>query len=242
MFYHSHFHIGFIGFTILCCIHCVEKGIDYYCCRHLILIFNFLVSLNGEKVKFTVKQYLFIYLTIFVSSDIWIKLIELNWIETIQNLTNWSKRIKLQSAVSATLFYFPHGGSWRVPWFYSQQSGRTMIGHDATTTARVYHLKTVRERNKMCSLSQALGTAINSTKVMTAQQVVRTDDGGEVSSTPEMYRNVTSVFMFVSSELVRWPVGLLDVSQWRRLCFFSHVVGSWSELKYKNGALNIKFG
>lgn len=29
---------------------------------------------------------------------------------------------------------------------------------------------------------------------MTAQQVVRTDDGGEVSSTPEMYRNVTSGF------------------------------------------------
>lgn len=28
--------------------------------------------------------------------------------------------------------------------------------------------------------SQALGTAINSTKVMTAQQVVKTDDGGEV--------------------------------------------------------------
>lgn len=50
----------------------------------------------------------------------------------------------------------------------------------------------------MCSPSQALGTAINSTKVMTAQQVVRTDDGGEVSSTPEMYRNVTSVFMFVT--------------------------------------------
>lgn len=30
------------------------------------------------------------------------------------------------------------------------------------------------------SFSQALGTAINSTKVMTAQQVVKTDDGGEV--------------------------------------------------------------
>lgn len=34
--------------------------------------------------------------------------------------------------------------------------------------------------------SQALGTAINSTKVMTAQQVVKTDDGGEV-------RDITSI-------------------------------------------------
>lgn len=70
MFYNGNFHIAYIGFTISCCIHCVEKGSDYYCCRHLILIFNFLVSLNGEKVKFTVKQYLFIYLTMIVSSDI----------------------------------------------------------------------------------------------------------------------------------------------------------------------------
>lgn len=70
MFYNSNFHIAFNGFTISCCIHCVEKGSDYYCCRHLIIIFNFLVSLNGEKVKFTVKQYLFIYLTMIVSSDI----------------------------------------------------------------------------------------------------------------------------------------------------------------------------
>lgn len=32
----------------------------------------------------------------------------------------------------------------------------------------------------MLLLLQALGTAINSTKVMKAQQVVKTEDGGEV--------------------------------------------------------------
>lgn len=33
---------------------------------------------------------------------------------------------------------------------------------------------------KTLIFSQALGTAINSTKVMTAQQVLKTEDGGEV--------------------------------------------------------------
>lgn len=35
---------------------------------------------------------------------------------------------------------------------------------------------------KFLFFSQALGTAINSTKVMTAQQVVKTEDGGEVKT------------------------------------------------------------
>lgn len=61
MFYNSNFHIAYIGFTISCCIHCVEKGSDYYCCRHLILIFNFLVSLKRRKGD-VYCQTIFIYL------------------------------------------------------------------------------------------------------------------------------------------------------------------------------------
>lgn len=41
--------------------------------------------------------------------------------------------------------------------------------------------------------SQALGTAINSTKVMKAQQVVKTDDGGEVR-TAKSQRHDTKIF------------------------------------------------
>lgn len=87
----------------------------------------------------------------------------------------------------------------------------------------------------MCSPSQALGTAINSTKVMTAQQVVRTDDGGEVSSTPEMYRNLGfHVCLFGIGHVTCRFTGRQSVKT--PLCFFSHIVGGWSELKYKSGA------
>lgn len=41
--------------------------------------------------------------------------------------------------------------------------------------------------------SQALGTAINSTKVMTAQQVVKTEDGGEVRTAERYVRKKKTV-------------------------------------------------
>lgn len=48
----------------------------------------------------------------------------------------------------------------------------------------MFELKTemqaITNKTLFFPFSQALGTAINSTKVMTAQQVVKTDDGGEV--------------------------------------------------------------
>lgn len=105
MFYNSNFHIAYIGFTILCCIHCVEKGSDYYCCRHLILILNFLVSLNGEKVKFTVKQYLFIYL--FNNDCVFRYLNKTDWIELSWNNTKHNQLVKKnKTSVSSQLNTF----------------------------------------------------------------------------------------------------------------------------------------